>query len=79
MLSVRATAEEFGRLLERPVTIVGAECPTSLLSNPSRLNARFGEPPTSLDTVLRWTADWIRCGGRTLGRPTGFEVRNGRY
>jgi hypothetical protein len=79
VLSVRATAEEFGRLLNRPVTITGTECPTSLLSNPARLNARFGEPPTSLDTVLRWTADWIRCGGRTLGRPTGFEVRSGRY
>lgn len=77
--SVRETALEFGRLLDRPVRISGTESATTLLSNPMRLETRLGPPPTSLDTVIRRTADWIRSEGRTLNRPTGFEVRDGKY
>lgn len=78
-LSVRETALEFGRLLDRPVTFVGQESATSLLSNPARLNALLGAPRMPMEKVISWTADWIRSDGRTLDRPTGFEVRTGRY
>jgi hypothetical protein len=29
--------------------------------------------------MLRWVADWVRRGGRSLGKPTHFEVRDGTY
>lgn len=77
--SVRETALDFGRLLGRDVRFEGTESPTALLSNPSLLESRLGRPPTSLDAVIQRTAEWIRSGGRTLHRPTGFEVRDGRY
>ena len=38
-----------------------------------------GEPMTPLGAVLGWTADWLRSGGRTLDKPTHFEVRDGKY
>ena len=79
ILSVRDTAEEFARLLDRPATFTGEPSTSSLLSDPSRMDAHFGPPPMPLSTVMRWTADWIRSGNRTLNRPTGFEVRDGRY
>jgi hypothetical protein len=32
-----------------------------------------------LGTLLDWTAAWARRGGRSLGKPTHFEVRDGQY
>jgi hypothetical protein len=61
------------------VQFVGEEADTALLSNPAKACALLGTPPTPLDDVLRWTASWVQGGGRLLGRPTHFEVRDGRY
>ncbi|MBN8247244.1 MAG: NAD-dependent epimerase/dehydratase family protein [Verrucomicrobia bacterium] len=79
LLSVRTVATELARLLDRPVSFTGQESGTALLSNPSRLDAHFGPPPTPLADVMRCTARWITAGGRVLNRPTRFEVRDGRY
>jgi nucleoside-diphosphate-sugar epimerase len=78
-LSVRELAHSFGELMGRPVTIVGSEEATALLSNPAALCARLGPPETPLDLVVRWTADWVRQGGTHLGKPTHFEVRSGEF
>jgi nucleoside-diphosphate-sugar epimerase len=77
--SVRETALAFGELLGRDVSIVGAESDTALLSNSARLREMFGEPATPHPQVLRWTADWIARGAPLLGKPTHFEVRDGKY
>ncbi|MBM3839571.1 MAG: NAD-dependent epimerase/dehydratase family protein [Verrucomicrobia bacterium] len=79
LLSVRDLAQRFGQLMNQPVTITGAEADTALLSNPSRLFGILGEPPTSLEAMLRWVARWVMEDGRTLGKPTRFEVRNGKF
>ena len=76
---VRELAEALGELLEEDVRFTGAEADSALLSDPSRAYALLGAPPTPLDAVLRWTAAWVRGGGRTLGKPTRFEVRDGRF
>ena len=78
-LSVRALAERLGGLMRQPVEVVGGEAPTALLSDTSRMVEALGPPPTPLDAVLRWTADWVGAGRPTLGKPTHFEVRDGRY
>jgi dTDP-4-dehydrorhamnose reductase len=78
-LSVSNLASRFGELMGRPPRIVGAESDTALLSNPARALALFGQPPTPLETILRWTARWVMRGGRTLDKPTHFEVRDGNY
>ncbi len=79
VLSVRKLAERFGELMGRTAQIVGSEKDTALLSNSARLTGLLGEPPTSLDLVMRWTAHWIMRQGRTLGKPTHFDVRDGKY
>ncbi len=79
VLSVRTIAARFSELLDRPVTFVGTESDTALLSNSECLSGIIGSAPTSLDTVLRWTANWVQNGGRFLNRPTHFEVRDGKY
>jgi len=79
VLSVRDLAQRLGQLMNRPPTITGAEADTALLSNPSRLFGILGEPPTSLETMLRWVAHWVMKSRRTLGKPTRFEVRDGKF
>jgi hypothetical protein len=77
--SIRQTALRFGELLGKDVTFSGVEAETAFLSDNSRLQAALGEPPTPLDTVMQWTAAWVRSAGRLLNKPTHFEVRDGGY
>jgi nucleoside-diphosphate-sugar epimerase len=77
--SVRTVAGQLGDLLERKPMFNGTESSTALMSNSERICAQLGKPPTSLETMLRWTADWTKCGGRIFGKPTYFEVRDGNY
>lgn len=77
--SVRAVSQQFGELFGRPAKFTGHEGPTALLGNSTALCSRFGLPSVSLKNMLQWIADWIRCGGRDLGKPTHFESRDGRY
>ena len=78
-LSVRRIAEALGEFLAVPPAFMGKESETALLSDSNKLCAVLGEPPTPLDATLRWTAHWVKIGGRSLDRPTHFEVRDGRY
>jgi nucleoside-diphosphate-sugar epimerase len=79
VFSVRQTAARLGELLGREPVFTGTESPTALLGNAAPLCAKLGAPAMPMDAVLRWTADWVRQGGRNLGRPTHFEVRDGKY
>jgi nucleoside-diphosphate-sugar epimerase len=79
MLSVRGLALRLGELLGKTVRFIGTEANTALLSNPAQACALLGPPPTPLEHVLRWTAHWLSQGGRLIGKPTHFEVRDGRY
>jgi dTDP-4-dehydrorhamnose reductase len=79
VFSVRAVATQLGELLARPPQFSGTENHNALLCNPRPLCAKLGEPCTPLAPMLRWIADWVRRDGCTLGKPTGFEVRDGKY
>jgi hypothetical protein len=59
--------------------LTGAEAGTALLSNPARAYSLLGPPTTSVEQVIRWTAEWIKQGGRILDKPTQFETRDGNY
>ena len=79
ILQVREVAERFGQLLHKPVSFTGKESSNAYLNNPGKLCAELGEPGTPLDQVMVWTAHWVKQGGRSLNRPTHFEVRSGQY
>jgi nucleoside-diphosphate-sugar epimerase len=78
-LRVRTVASRLGELLERPVKFAGQESETSLTGKTSKLCSVLGSPATELETMLCWTAAWVRQRGRSLGKPTHFETRDGRY
>ena len=78
-LSVRALATALGRRLGREPVFTGAEAPDALLSDTTRMRATLGEAPTPVETMLDWTAEWIREGGALLGKATKFERRDGAF
>ena len=78
-ISVRETAEWFGWLFGRPPQFVSTEGPVALLSDSSRCRAILGEPDVPLPVLRQWVAHWVQAGGASLGKPTHFEVTDGRY
>jgi len=78
-LSVRNIALEFGKLFGKEVRFTGEEAPTALLSNPKQAYNLFGVPEVPVQKVVEWTAHWIEDEKKLLGKPTHFEVRDGKY
>ncbi len=78
-LRVRDVAGELGRLLGKPVTFTGSEAPDALLSNGLLGYELLGRPAVTSGQMIRWVADWVARGGPTLGKPTKFQVRDGRF
>jgi nucleoside-diphosphate-sugar epimerase len=78
-LRVRDLAGRLSELLGRPARLAGSESDSALLSNSTKLCRQLGEPATPIESILQWTAHWVRNGGRSLEKPTHFEVRDGKY
>jgi nucleoside-diphosphate-sugar epimerase len=79
LLSVRRVAEEFGQLLGKPVHFSGTEAGTAFLSNGQLGHRFFGYPRVSVQQMIIWIADWVKRDGPSLGKPTHFEVRDGKF
>jgi hypothetical protein len=79
ILSVRKTAMEFGKLFGVTPVFENAEAPTALLSNAENAFKLFGHPETPINQVIKWIAQWINDERQLLGKPTHFEVRDGKY
>ena len=79
MLSVRRVAEQFAARLDKPLTLTGEEAPEALLNNGQAGHRRYGYPRVPAQQLIAWIADWIARGGETLGKPTKFEVTDGRF
>lgn len=78
-VSIRSLAERFGELLGRQAVITGSEGKKVWAWDATRSYEQWGPPEVSLEQMIIATADWIRLGGTTLGKPTHFEVTDGRY
>ena len=78
-IAIRRLAEAFGRLMGRKARLVGTEAATGWLNDAGRMNAEFGYPRVPLARMIEWTADWVVNDRESLGKPTHYEVRDGRY
>lgn len=78
-VDVREVAIAFGQRLRRPPVFAGTESGDALLSDTLKLQADF--PPLEVDsaTLVDWVAEWVAAGRPLLGKPTRFEVRDGRF
>ncbi len=78
-LSVRQVAQALGELLGRSPVLTGVEAPDALLSDTRRMRDCLGAPAVPEATLVAWVADWVGRGGRTLGKQTRFERRDGGF
>ena len=78
-LSIRVLATQFGQLLGRQPLFVGSEAPNALLNNAGLAHKLFGPPRVPLGQIVAWVAAWVRRDGPTLGRPTKFQARDGKF
>ena len=78
-LSVRSLAHEFGKRFGRTPVITGRESPSAWLVNTHAAQRLLGAPRVPLERMLDWVADWVARGMPSLGKPTHFEARDGKY
>ena len=77
--SVRWLAGEFGKRLGKKPVLAGKEAPTAWLLDTSEAQRLFGAPRVGITTMIDWVADWVQRGGASLGKPTHFSTRDGKY
>lgn len=78
-IPMRYLVEEFGKRFGVEPKISGEEAPTALLNNAAKAFHHFGYPTVALHTMIDWVAEWIKAGGPTLGKPTHFQARDGKF
>lgn len=78
-VSVKETALILGKLLGKTPIFSGEETTHAYLNNASKMFELFGYPSVSINTLIKWQAEWLLEGGRSLQKPTHFEERKGQY
>ncbi len=79
LYSVRQTALDLGRMMDRTPEFAGSESPDALITNSQLCRRLFGSPRVPAQQMLRWIGRWVMSGGASLGKPTHFEARDGKY
>lgn len=78
-LSVKWAAEQLAQIIGKQPVFAGDPAPEALLNNASFCFQNFGYPKTTLSQMITLVADWVKRGGETHGKPTGFQVRDGKF
>jgi nucleoside-diphosphate-sugar epimerase len=78
-VSVRALAEEFGKRFGKMPSFTGEEAATAWLVDTAEAKKLLGAPRVPLAQMIDWVADWVARGQPSLGKPTHFETRDGKY
>ncbi len=78
-IHTRTLATQIGALLDVAVRFADDVRTEALVANVDALHATLPYDALPVDTLLAWAIAWIRQGGHLLGKPTKFEVRDGRF
>lgn len=78
-LNIKETAQKLADFLGKEVTFEGVASDNAYLSDATLSYETFGAPSVDAETLIKWQAEWILAGGRTLDKPTHFEERKGSY
>lgn len=78
-VSTTFIAEYFAKIMGKTVTYSGESADVAYLNNAAKSFRLFGYPTVSLSEMMDLQAHWIMEGGKSLGKPTHFEVNNGKY
>jgi len=75
----RAVALRFAELFGKQPVFTGTEAGEAWLNNSAKAHGLFGLPETPMEQMIEWVAAWLLAGNPTLGKPTGFEKRDGNF
>ena len=79
ILSVKKLAEQIGQLMGREPVFESTPAKTALLGNSEEAFNLFGKPAVSPKQIIKWLVPWV-CGGKvSLGKPTKYERRDGKF
>ena len=78
-LSVRHCAEYLGQLMGKTAAFTGTEAPDAFLSDGRLGYEKLGQITVNAKVMMRLIADWQLRGGSSLGKPTHFQTRDGRF
>ncbi len=78
-LRVREVGEAMARTMERAADFENAEGSDAFLSDGRSAYETLGHPQVSSECMIDWACDWIRREAPTLGKPTMFQSRDGKY
>jgi nucleoside-diphosphate-sugar epimerase len=76
---IRDLAEGLARRLGVAPVFTGSEARSAWLVDTGEALRLFGPPAVPMTTLLDWTADWVARDMASLGKPTHYEARDGRY
>lgn len=79
IVSIRQLAMRFAERFGTEPRFEHTEVDTALLSDASRMVELLGPPETTLEEMVDRVAEWVEEGGRGLGAPTHYEVRDGSF
>ncbi len=78
-VEVRAVAEKFGAYFGKKPQFTGKPQPSVWLIDSRQSASLFGPFEVNLDTMIAGVASYLAANGRLLGKPTHFEVVDGRF
>lgn len=79
LFSVKKASQLLGKYLGKEPIFQGDNGDNGGIIDTSKATSLFGYPSVCEDTLIKWQAEYIKAGGRTLDKPTHFEVYNGQY
>ncbi|MBT3601823.1 MAG: NAD(P)-dependent oxidoreductase [Candidatus Latescibacteria bacterium] len=79
VLPIRELATSLGERMGINPIFEGTESDNALLGDANKMFNHFGLPQNPIDTIVDWVAHWMKSGGPTLGKPTKYESRTGKF
>jgi nucleoside-diphosphate-sugar epimerase len=79
IVAVRDLANRLGAALGVEPVFAGRPADTALLSDASYCWSFFGPPQVGVQQMIDSVAAHLRGGGKTMGKPTHFEARDGKF
>ncbi len=78
-LSVRELAEKLAAAMQKDLLLNEDEGEVAYLTDARRANQLFGPAQVDVETMVRWTAHWVKSGMPRLNTTTHFQVTDGQF
>lgn len=79
IVPVRWLAHRFADRLHRDPVFTCQEEPTAYVMDGSKAHQTFGYPSVPLLDMIAWVAEWVEADAGSIGKPTKFQERGGRF